>query len=151
MPNSKSTLLLRTAARRVGISLASAALLFVVAAIATARWGDRSLWPPSPGAPTTEVFIVSHGYHAGIVVDRAAMAEAAERNGDAALTAVTQRFADYRWLEIGWGDAGFYRNVPDAASLERDVAALAANPSAAPTRTASNIFFMADLLCSLRA
>ena len=41
--------------------------------------------------------------------------------------------------------------VPDAASLERDVAALAANPSAAPTRTASNIFFMADLLCSLRA
>src|SRR6185369_2850803 len=51
------------------------------------------------------------------VIERAAMAEAAERGGNAALTAVAQRFVDFRWLEIGWGDEGFYRNVPDAASL----------------------------------
>src|SRR5262249_38563441 len=55
----KPALAWRIMARRVGLSLAIAALLFVVATIATARWGNRSLWPPAPGAPTTEVFIVS--------------------------------------------------------------------------------------------
>ncbi len=71
MRHPKFTLCMRTVARRVGIGLAIAVLLFVVATIATARWGDRSLWPPAPGVPTTEVFIVSHGYHAGIIVPRA--------------------------------------------------------------------------------
>src|SRR5258708_30356017 len=45
------------------------------------------------------------------------MAEAEERGSDAALIVVVQRFANYRWLEIGGGDEGFYRTVPDAASL----------------------------------
>jgi uncharacterized protein (TIGR02117 family) len=62
-------------ARRVGLSLAIAALLFVVATIATARWGNRSLWPPAPGAPTT-----------------------------------------------GWGDEGFYREVPTAESVTMGLA-----------------------------
>ena len=61
--------------------------------MATARWGDRSLWPPAPGAPTTEVFIVSHGYHAGIVVPRAALAGQAKRRGLSALGDLATRFA----------------------------------------------------------
>jgi hypothetical protein len=81
-------------ARRVGLTLAIAALLFVVATLATARWGDRSLWPPAPGAPTTEVFIVSHGYHAGIIVPRAAFAEQASRRGLSALGYLATRFAE---------------------------------------------------------
>jgi uncharacterized protein (TIGR02117 family) len=117
MPDSKSTLMLRNAARRVSVSLASAALLFVAATIATARWGDRSLWPPAPGAPTTEVFIVSHGYHAGIVVPRAALVDQASRRGLSALGYIAMRFADFDQLEIGWGDEGFYREVSTAASL----------------------------------
>src|SRR5215467_7863946 len=104
-------------ARRVGLTLAIAALLFIVATMATARWGDRSLWPPAPGAPTTEVFIVSHGYHAGIIVPRAALAEQASRRGLSALGYLATRFADFDWLEIGWGDEGFYREVPTAQSL----------------------------------
>ena len=104
-------------ARRVGLTLAIAALLFVVATMATARWGDRSLWPPAPGAPTTEVFIVSHGYHAGIIVPRAALAEQASRRGLSALGYLATRFADFDRLEIGWGDEGFYREVPTAESV----------------------------------
>jgi uncharacterized protein (TIGR02117 family) len=94
-----------------------AASLFVVAVIGTARWGDRSLWPAAPGAPVTEVFVVSHGYHAGIIVPRKALAEQGSRRGLAALGYVATRFADYDRLEIGWGDEGFYREVATIESL----------------------------------
>ena len=67
---------------------------------------------PSPGTATTEVFVVSHGYHAGIVVPLAALADAASRRGLSALGYVATRFADFDRLEIGWGDEGFYREVP---------------------------------------
>ena len=106
-----------SAARRLGLGLAIAASLFVVAVIGTARWGDRSLWPAAPGAPVTEVFVISHGYHAGIILPRKALAEQGSRRGLAALAYVATRFADYDRLEIGWGDEGFYREVPTAQSL----------------------------------
>ena len=106
-----------SAVRRLGLGLAITASLFVVAVIATARWGDRSVWPAAPGAPVTEVFVVSHGYHAGIIVPRKALAEQGNRRGLSALAYVATRFADYDRLEIGWGDEGFYREVPTAQSL----------------------------------
>jgi len=105
------------AARCVGLGLVIAALLFAALTIATARWGDSSLWPPAPGAPITEIYIVNHGYHAGIAVPRAALAEQASRQGLSALGYVATRFADFDWLEIGWGDEGFYRYVPTVESL----------------------------------
>src|SRR5262245_35689032 len=94
---------LRTVARRLALGVAIAVGLFVVAALATARWGDKNLWPPSPGTPTAEIFIASHGYHAGIVVPRQVLAETAQRQRLAALGKITARFADVGWLEIGWG------------------------------------------------
>jgi uncharacterized protein (TIGR02117 family) len=117
MSDLKGKLALRTAARRGGISLAIAALLFVVVTIATARWGDRNLWPPGPGAPTTELFVVSHGYHAGIIVPRAALVDQVSRRGLSALGYIATRFADFDRLEIGWGDEAFYREVSTAQSL----------------------------------
>ncbi len=108
---------MRTVARRFGFGLLIVAALIVAAAVATARWGDASLWPPAAGAPTTEIFIVSHGYHAGIVLPRRALAEAASRRDLTALGEISTRFAAFDQLEIGWGDEGFYREVPTAASL----------------------------------
>jgi uncharacterized protein (TIGR02117 family) len=106
-----------TVARRLGFGLLIAAVLFAAAVIATARRGDARLWPPQPGAPTTEVFVVSHGYHAGIIVPRRALAEEASRRGLISIGNVTTRFAAFDRLEIGWGDEAFYREVPTAASL----------------------------------
>jgi uncharacterized protein (TIGR02117 family) len=112
----------KTVARRIGIGLAITALLFVFITVVTARRGDSSLWPPAPGAPITEIVIVNHGYHAGIAVPRAALAEQASRRGLSALGYIATRFADFDWLEIGWGDAGFYRYVPTAESLTPELA-----------------------------
>src|SRR5262249_16492408 len=41
----------------------------------------------------------------------------ASRRGLSALGYVATRFADFDWLEIGWGDEGFYRYVPTVESL----------------------------------
>lgn len=117
MPDLKLTPGWWSAVRRLGLALAIAASLFVVAVIGTARRGDRSLWPAAPGAPVTEVFVVSHGYHAGIIVPRESLAEQGSRRGLGALAYVATRFADYDRLEIGWGDEGFYREVPTPESL----------------------------------
>ena len=45
------------------------------------------------GARTIEIFIVSHGYHASIMVPRAALAEQANRRGLSALGDLATRFA----------------------------------------------------------
>jgi uncharacterized protein (TIGR02117 family) len=107
---------MRTVARRIAFGLLIAAAIFVAAVVVTARHGDASLWPPAPGASTTEIFVVSHGYHAGIVVPRRAL-DAASRRGLGALGEISTRFGDFDRLEIGWGDEGFYREVPTVASL----------------------------------
>jgi len=124
---------LRKAAKCVGVGIAIALALSFAAVVATAHWGDRSLWPPTPGAPVIEIFVVSHGYHSGIVIPRAVVAEEATQRSLGALTYVTTRFAAFDWLEIGWGDETFYRQVPTVASLTVAIAVRAllrpGNPS----------------------
>jgi uncharacterized protein (TIGR02117 family) len=107
--------------------------IFIAATLFTARPGDPNIYPASSGAGRVNVFVVSHGYHAGIVVPRARVADLASAKGYDALTAVAARFGRYRWLEIGWGDEGFYTSVPTVASLTISSAAralfLPGNPS----------------------
>jgi uncharacterized protein (TIGR02117 family) len=107
--------------RRIARGLALAVALVIgtllAATLATARFGDAALWPPAPGAATVEIFVVSHGYHAGVVLPRRALAEEGSRRGLAALGVLATRFADFERLEIGWGDEAFYRQVPTVGSV----------------------------------
>ena len=109
--------MLRTIARRLGIGLLVALGVLAVAVIATARSGDRSLWPPASGVPTTEMFVIDHGYHSGIVVSRRSLADVASRRGLDTLGRVATRFASFNWVEIGWGEERFYREVPTIEAL----------------------------------
>src|SRR5262249_21255542 len=59
----------------------------------------------------------SHGYHAGLIVPRRALAAEASQHGLTGLGYVATRFADFDNLEVGWGDEGFYREVPTVQSL----------------------------------
>jgi uncharacterized protein (TIGR02117 family) len=99
--------------------------VLVAATLVTMRPGDRALYPPPPGQPTVRVFVVSHGYHAGIVLPRATLADVASRRRNAALVAVSTRFGAFPFVEVGWGDEGFYRSVPTIASLTVPMAARA--------------------------
>lgn len=103
--------------RGIGYGLSAVALAIIVLAGATARPRDPALWPPKPGEPVMEIFVVSHGYHAGIALSTAQLATAAQRNGDAALGLVAERFGGYPFIEVGWGEQDFYASVPTVADL----------------------------------
>lgn len=109
---------MRRLIRGIGYGLSALALAMIVLAGATARTADPALWPPKPGAPMVDIFVVSHGYHIGLAFDTAQLAEAATRDGNAALVAVTQRFAAYPFIEIGFGEERFYASVPNAAAFD---------------------------------
>jgi uncharacterized protein (TIGR02117 family) len=67
---------------------------------------------PRPGAAdsTRTVFLVEHGWHAGIMFRRADVAPGAWR--------VLEDFPDARYVEVGWGDADYYQAAnPGAGTL----------------------------------
>jgi uncharacterized protein (TIGR02117 family) len=106
-----------TLVRRGRLVAAVLVLTLLAAVLLPLRRGDPALYPAAPGAPSIEVSVVSHGYHAGLVVARDALVRTAREGGLAALGEVAERFAAFPLLEIGWGDAGFYRGVPTLADL----------------------------------
>jgi uncharacterized protein (TIGR02117 family) len=59
-----------------------------------------SLYPPPPGQPPKTVYVISNGWHAGLVVRRTDI--------PSNLWPETQDFAEYNYLEVGWGAKGFY-------------------------------------------
>lgn len=57
---------------------------------------------PTNTSPSQQIFIANHGWHTGIIVPADALRQR--------LPDLAARFPYYDWLEIGWGDAGFYQN-----------------------------------------
>lgn len=94
-----------------------AALVCLAILLAGTRWGDRSLYPAAPGAPSIPVYLVSNGFHSGLVLPRAALSEVAGDTGQGAVLAVAIRFGHYDWIETGWGDDRFYREVPTVSAF----------------------------------
>jgi uncharacterized protein (TIGR02117 family) len=109
-------------AKWVGFGAVVFFVFLLVTGFLTAKPSDPVLWPPGAGAAVAEIYVVSHGYHSGIVVRRAATEEVASRKDNTALLAVARRFPSYQWIEVGWGDEGFYRSVPDVAALSLKLA-----------------------------
>ncbi|SFU40636.1 conserved hypothetical protein [Methylobacterium sp. 174MFSha1.1] len=105
-------------ARRAAAALLSLAVVLVAAAWLTARPGDPGLYPPPPGEAAVTVRVVAGAWHSGLLLPRDDLARAAAEAGAGALIAVTERFHAYPALEIGWGDAGFYRAVPTIDALD---------------------------------
>ncbi|OAS18793.1 hypothetical protein A5481_25795 [Methylobacterium platani] len=105
-------------ARRAATLLALLLAAVLLAAWLTARPGDPALYPPAPGEAAVTVRLVADAWHSGLLLPRDALAQAAAEAGDGALLEVTGRFRAYPALEIGWGDAGFYRAVPTIEALD---------------------------------
>lgn len=103
---------------RLGRVLAALAVVGLVLALAFGvRWGDSTLYPPAPEDEAVAVYVVSNGFHSGIVLPVAELADVAGREGDGALKAVATRFADFDRVEIGWGEERFYQVTPTIASI----------------------------------
>ncbi len=56
---------------------------------------------PFSGVGAHEIYVVSHGWHTGLVAPAKAM--------QARIPALQGRFGDVGYLEFGWGDKGFYQ------------------------------------------
>jgi uncharacterized protein (TIGR02117 family) len=104
--------------KRLVLGLAFLVALFLAAAWLTSRPGDPSVYPPPASAVSTyNVYVVSHGYHAGLVIRRSDLADIASRTGNVALISVANRFGGFGWIEFGWGDESFYREAPYISSV----------------------------------
>lgn len=62
------------------------------------------LYPPAKGEPVVPIYLVGHGWHAGVVIERAAIPPG--------LLPARHDFPTARYLEIGWGDRDYYM-TPD--------------------------------------
>lgn len=62
----------------------------------------KQLYPPAPGDPIKTIYVVSHGWHTGLVLDMA------DISGQKHL--VPDFFKDSNSIEFGWGDEGFYKS-----------------------------------------
>jgi uncharacterized protein (TIGR02117 family) len=104
-------LLLRTA-RRTLIAAAVLAVALLAAVFAFLQPADPALYPAREGG--ISILVVDHGYHAGLVLPRDALAETASSDGLAKLKQVVALFSAFDHVEIGWGEERFYRHVPAA-------------------------------------
>lgn len=64
----------------------------------------KSLFPPSEGEPVKSIYLVSHGWHAGIVLRRTDIPPE--------LWPARKDFPHVEFLEVGWGDRAYYQ-TPD--------------------------------------
>jgi len=67
------------------------------------------MWPPAVDAPTEPVWVVDHGWHTGIALDRSSIPRELLPEAD--------DFPTAPYLEVGWGDADFYRTRDAGAAL----------------------------------
>lgn len=105
--------------RRLGLAVASVVLALLIAALLTVKPGDPALYPPAE-ANAQKIHLVSHGWHSGIVLPRAALAG---EGAAAALRNLATRFRDYDQIEFGWGEARFYRSTPTISDVDWRLAA----------------------------
>ena len=60
----------------------------------------EGLFPPGPDEPSRSIYLVSHGWHAGIVVRRADIPDGVWPQAG--------EFPGAEYLEVGWGDRDYY-------------------------------------------
>lgn len=100
--------------RRLGLFLAGLPALLLLAVVLTASPGDPALYPAGD-ADSHRIELVSHGWHSGLVLPRAALTGA---GAGPALRSIATRFGTYGGIEFGWGEARFYRATPTLAEFD---------------------------------
>ena len=89
-------------------ALAVILLPLLLGACATLPKAQRPVEPKHAVADQT-IHIVSHGWHTGVIVETADLTRV--------MPVLAKRFPDAKYLEVGWGDAGFYQADKITAGL----------------------------------
>lgn len=97
------------------MTLAAIAIGLMAITAATARPGNRSLYPPEPCAPHVTVFLTHNGYHAELVFPAALLRSRARATAKA-----LDSLGSSPWVSVGWGDSRFYRQAGWSAERVRD-------------------------------
>lgn len=111
--------------RRLGWIVAFVVVALLALTLATARRGDRTLYPPRPG-DAQAVWLIDNGFHTDLAIPRAAIVA----HGGPLAEAAEATSAD-PWIMIGWGDAKFYISTVPVRDRLGDVvrAALGGRPT----------------------
>ncbi len=109
---------MRRLAVRIAIGAALLIAAFTLAAVLDMRAGNSALFPVKPGDRGIPVYVVSHGYHSGLVLRREDLDRAAEAQKLPVMKEVLTRFQAFDHLEFGWGDEGFYHSVRTLGDLQ---------------------------------
>ena len=80
-------------------------ILFLALSCGAGAVPVRDALAPGESEPGETIYLVSHGWHAGIVLRRADIPDGVRPKPGG--------FSDSEYLEVGWGDMGFYQ-TPDA-------------------------------------
>ncbi len=83
-------------------ALRAGLFFFVILALSACATPVKGLYPPGRGEPTVSIYLVSHGWHAGIVVQRSAIPDD--------LWPENRDFPEAEYLEVGWGERDFYQS-----------------------------------------
>ena len=91
---------------KIGISGTIRILLVVMSVLLLACTAPTAgLFPPGPDEPTKSIYLVSHGWHAGLVIRRADIPPGTWPQA--------REFPGAEYLEVGWGDKDYYM-TPEA-------------------------------------
>jgi uncharacterized protein (TIGR02117 family) len=83
-------------------AIAAAILLAACACSLGCRGPVPELFPPKPRERAIPILVVSHGWHTGVALERDAIPRALA-------WPELDSLPESEWLEVGWGDEGFYR------------------------------------------
>jgi hypothetical protein len=106
--------------RRLALVLAGVVVLLAAVVLASARPGDRRLFPVAAGQPAVTVYLIDNGFHTDLALPGRAVAATGGATAQAA-----QRISPRGWVVAGWGEAAFYEGSGfSAARLAEGLRAL---------------------------
>lgn len=92
----------------------------------------KGLFPPVEGAPSKNIYLVSHGWHAGIVIQHVDVPEG--------ICILHERdFPEAKYLEVGWGDQDFYQAPEPTLGMKLKAALL-------PTKSVLHVVGFSDFV-----
>lgn len=81
--------------------MARVLMCFVLAVCGACTAPVKDMAPPHEAEPVTSIYLVSHGWHVGIIIRQADIPDGVWPSG--------RDFPDAEYLEVGWGDRTFYQ------------------------------------------